>query len=345
MISTDLLHKGEIIHGSLKEIEVIDYLTTIFDNSKKLPITTQDWNIGDERLYINGKEAPCKLAPYTRGHVSGKIGDNILAFPFPDHPFKVKDFFNYALKINAEGIVFYNTKLRRISISNDIVKIPVVFTNVPLKKGDVVEIHADSWLRNTTSYNLEYIAVEGEESILVGAHVDHWLSGYHDNLLSLDVINNLKTFKTNKKGLKFVFFSSEEGPKCCTGSSQYPAKGVSVAIILDALYPNRVVFSATPDLWDLAVNFRLKRIEMPTQYSDNVNFIKQEIPSVVLYNDDLIPYYHSDKDLPTPGDISYVNELTLGLINMIKSLDITKRDDLDKKLKVFGFSERKITLV
>ncbi|MCY0858802.1 MAG: M28 family peptidase [Sulfolobaceae archaeon] len=342
MISIDLLQKGEAIHGSSVEKEILDYLANLFQGSKKLPVNTMEWNITYEKLYINGKEVPCRAMPYTRGHVSGKVGDNILAFPFPDHPFKVKDFFKYSLSVNAEGIIFYGDKLRRVKVSEDIVKVPTVTTTSTLKKGDEVEIHVDSWLRNTTSYNVEYTVNEGEESIVIGAHVDHWLTGFHDNLLALDVINGLKGLKLNRKGLKFVFFSSEEGPKCCTGSSQYPKKGIFASIILDALYPNRVVYSSTPDLWQFANYFRLKRIEMPTRYSDDVSFVEENIPSLTLYNDDLIPFYHSDRDLQMPEDLSYIEELKLALIKMLKALDNVKREELDERLKSFGFSKREL---
>lgn len=82
------------------------------------------------------------------------------------------------------------------------------------------------------------------------------------------MLNSLAEVKNH--GLKVVFFSSEEGPKCCTGSLQYPKDDVFAAIIFDALYPSRVVYSSTPDLWDFAGLFPLKRIEMPTPFSDHL---------------------------------------------------------------------------
>ncbi|BDC17302.1 Zn-dependent exopeptidase M28 [Acidianus sp. HS-5] len=332
MISTELMELGETIHGSQKEKEILEYLeNSLKFQSRRVEVNTKEW-VFNYSVRIGGKEVNSSLAPYTKGHAKGKVGREILAFPFPDHPFKVKDFYTYAIQQGAEGIIFYEEgKTRRIIMPDS--KIPVVF--LPFKPEGEVEINAESYLKDTTSYNLEFTVNEGEDYILLGAHVDHWLSGFHDNLFSIDVaINSLQELKSH--GLKLVFFSSEEGPRCCTGSMQYPKDGVFSAVIFDALYPSRVVYSSTPDLWDFAGLFPLKRIEMPTPFSDSFSFIQKGIPSLVLYNDDLIPYYHSNVDLPDQRDEEYLRMLTASVKSLLSALDKLSRKDLDEKMMKFG---------
>jgi Predicted aminopeptidase, Iap family len=339
MISLDLLKLGEAIHGSEKEKEILSILEKRLKNdNKRIEVKTKEWVINNFSVKLNGKEVTSSLAPYTKGYVKGKVGREILAFPFPDHPFKVKDFYSYALSQGAEGMIFYEEgKIRRI-ITPD-VKIPVIF--LPFKPEGYVEIEAESFLRDSTSYNLEFTIKEGDDYILLGAHVDHWLSGFHDNLFSIDVVLNSLT-EVKNHGLKVVFFSSEEGPKCCTGSLQHPKDDIFTAIILDALYPSRVVYSSTPDLWDFAGLFPLKRIEMPTPFSDHFSFVQKGIPSLVLYNDDLIPYYHSDKDLPNSRDEKFLTEISESVKLLLHELDKLSMKDLNERMSKFG--ERKFVV-
>lgn len=189
-------------------------------------------------------------------------------------------------------------------------------------------------MTDTESRNVEVKVRNGDSYIVLGAHVDHWLTGYHDNLLSVEILAEMKAVLEKiklKHGLKIAFFSSEEGPRCCMGSSQYPMKDVFAIISLDALYPSRVVFSSTPDLWFLSRHFRIKRIEMPTPFSDHFPFVQRGIPGLVLYNDDMIGVYHSNVDLPLQEDVTYKENLKESLVKAILELDSTTEERLYKE--------------
>lgn len=325
MISLELFQLGEIIHGSEKERRVINLLRNRFGGNL-LPVKTKEWIIKNFEFYVNGKPAKASLLPYTFGYVKGIVGREISYFEMPPHPFMVKELYESAVKKGFKGVIFYdNGKQRRITVGRNI---PAVFTEIPLNVGDEIEIVADSYLVDVESYNLEVEMLPGDEYIIIGAHVDHWLTGYHDNLFSIEIIDNLKPNLRNH-GLKYVFFSSEEGPRCCTGSSQYKKNKVFLMISLDALFPDKVVFSATPDLYQFAKFFNIKRIEMPTPFSDHFTFVQEGYPAMVLYNDDLIPWYHSNKDLPIQKDMEYLNDIVSGLNKMLEEVDKLSREELD----------------
>jgi len=242
-----------------------------------------------------------------------------------------------AIEQGAEALIFYeNSSKRRIALGD--ISIPVLMVPQKLEKGTIIEVEAESELKDTVSYNLEVELREGRDDyIVIGAHIDHWLTGYHDNLFSVDILLSLicnEEVMVKNHGMKVVFFSSEEGPRCCTGSFQYPKDNVSIAIVLDALFPNRVVFSATPSLWEFSKYFKLKRIEMPTPFSDHFSFIQHGVPAIVLYNDDLIPYYHSDRDVEFNEDEQYKLSIINGLRKMIEEVDKYTAEGL--KLNKFG---------
>lgn len=347
-LSRGLLQLGEIIHGSDKEKKVIQILKEKF-GGKTLEVKTKEW-VNSLEFYANGEVIEASLLPYTSGEIEGIIGKEIRLFEMPPHPFQVKDLYEESIKEGFRAVIFYDSgKLRRISVGN---KIPAIFTKRRLKDGDKVEINAKSSLVDVSSYNLEVTVNEGEDYVIVGAHIDHWLTGYHDNLFSLDIMERLiSEVKLERHGLKFIFFSSEEGPKCCTGSSQYPKDNTFVMLSLDALFPNRVVFSATPDLFQFSKYFNVKRIEMPTPFSDHFPFVLEGYPGVVLYNDDLIPYYHSDQDLPIKEDIKYLDSLVNSIKRFLKELDKLSKAKLDDefikyaKSKGYEIRERKGSII
>ncbi|WP_069283534.1 MULTISPECIES: M28 family peptidase [Sulfolobaceae] len=342
-LTSKIYRLGEIIHGSEKEKKALKMIkdSLEFDEGisiRQLPVNTKEWAIKFQKLLINNKEVEdFTLFPYSRGSVKGRVGSNILQFSFPNHPFKVKDLYKVAIEQGAEALIFYENSLKRRITLGD-VNIPILMIPQKLEKGTVIEIEAESELKDTISYNLEVELREGKDDyILIGAHIDHWLTGYHDNLFSVDTLLSLiysKEIMVRNHGMKVVFFSSEEGPRCCAGSFQYPKDGVSIAIVLDALFPNRVVFSAIPSLWDFSKYFKLKRIEMPTPFSDHFSFIQHGIPAVVLYNDDLIPYYHSDRDVEFNEDEQYKLSIIGSLRKMLEEVDKHSVDEL--RLNKFG---------
>ncbi|MBB5254558.1 M28 family peptidase [Sulfurisphaera ohwakuensis] len=347
MLSLEFFPLGEIIHGSDKEKFILSELKEKFGGSLHT-IKTKEWVIENFELYVNGKKVNGSLLPYTSGYVKGKVGKEIRYYEMPPHPFMVKDLYDKAVAEGYKGVIFFDQgKLRRISVGS---KIPAVFSEVPLKDGDEVEIYSKSYLRENESYNLEVEAIPGEDYIVIGAHVDHWLSGYHDNLFSLDIIEGLKV-ELKHHGLKFLFFSSEEGPRCCNGSFQHKKDNTFIMISLDALFPNRVVFSATPDLFQFSQFFNVKRIEMPTPFSDHFSYVLEGYPAMVLYNDDLIPWYHSDKDLPLNEDKVYLKEIIQGLRKMLEKTDNVTKEELDKiffdyaKQQGFEIKERKGSII
>ncbi|BFH72410.1 Zn-dependent exopeptidase M28 [Sulfurisphaera javensis] len=347
MLSLELFKLGEIIHGSEKEKKVLEILRQHFGGTLH-QVRTKEWILSHFDFYANGKRVKASLLPYTSGYVKGKVGKNIKYYEMPPHPFMVKDLYDRAIKEGADAVIFYDQgKLRRIAVGT---KIPAIFSSISLKNDDEIEINAESQLVDSISYNLEVEVIPGEDYIIVGAHVDHWLSGYHDNLFSLDIIENIKA-DLKHHGLKFVFFSSEEGPRCCNGSIQYDKKGTFVMISLDALFPSRVVFSATPDLFAFSKFFNLKRIEMPTPYSDHFPFVIEGFPALVLYNDDLIPWYHSDKDLPIEEDKQYLSQLVSSLNKLLRELDKVNKENLDAiffnyaKQQGFDIKERRGSII
>ncbi|BBG22961.1 hypothetical protein IC006_0245 [Sulfuracidifex tepidarius] len=308
---------GEAIHGSEQERKVLEFIESVIPSGKRLPISTKKWEFSSN-VVIGGKEVKATVMPYSKGSAKGRIGREIASFRFPDHPFKVKDLYNVAKENGAEAVIFYEEgRTRRIGVPGDI---PVI--SLPFKPQGDIEIDVKSSLTDITSFIYE-VSFEGEEDeyVVVSAHYDHWLSGFHDNIFSVSTLLSIQP-KAGKRGVKLVFFPSEEGPRCCTGSFQYDVRKVSSAVVLDSLYPMRVVFSSPPEMWDLAMSssIKVKRIEMPTPFSDGWTFLSKGVPSVTLYNDDMIPVYHSDADLPLPEDDMYFSMVSKELNRIISIL-------------------------
>ncbi|MUN29672.1 M28 family peptidase [Sulfuracidifex metallicus] len=315
----ELLKIGEAIHGSQKEKEVLNFIKH-HAKGREIHVNTKEW-IYSCKVTLNGRDVGATLMPYSKGSVKGKIGGNIHAFRFPDHPFKIKDLYAVAKDNGADAVIFYEEgKTRRIGISGDLPALSMSFR----PEGEI-EIDAQSSFKDSQSTIYEVTLQEGDEYVVVSAHYDHWLTGFHDNLFSVAVLLSLKKNLSSikgKRGLKLVFFPSEEGPRCCTGSLQYDVGNVSSAIVLDSLFPKRVVFSSVPELWSLSFESEipLKRIEMPTPFSDGWSFISRGVPAITLYNDDMIPLYHSDADLPVQGDQEYFDLVVKEVTRLVKHL-------------------------
>ncbi|MCQ4345352.1 MAG: M28 family peptidase [Sulfolobaceae archaeon] len=334
------LSLGEAVHGSEKEKAILKLIEESLDREvKRVPVRTKVWEVKEFHVRVNGREVEASLLPYTRGYAEGVAGKDVVLLDMPSHPFEVKPLYEGLMnREDLKAVLIYDSgKLRRIAVGEGK---PSAFVRERVREGDKVEVEADAYLKDAESYNLEVTVQEGESYIVLGAHVDHWLSGYHDNLFSveilLDLLDQLKR-PNLKRGLKVVFFSSEEGPRCCTGSFQHPKEDTHVMISLDALFPSRVVFSATPDLWRYSELFSLKRVEMTTPFSDHFAFVTEGHPGVVLYNDDLIPYYHSDADLPNETDEAFKREMTASLLRFVKALESVSRVELDESF--FRFAE------
>ncbi|EWG07875.1 MAG: peptidase M28 [Candidatus Aramenus sulfurataquae] len=334
-LARELMGLGEAIHGGDVERKILERLSKVFTDAKKVEVKTKFWEIRREEVYLNGERVRGALMPYTSGCVKGKVGKEIKVVRIPSHPFELSQPEGY------EGLVIVDSNLRRISLLKPS---PVAFF-VDREVEGYVELCGEAELRETTSYNLETTLKEGEDYIVVGAHVDHWLTGFHDNLFSVELALSLRP-RLRNHGFKLVFFSSEEGPKCCTGSLQHPKEDTFAMISLDALFPDRVVFSSTPDLWELSSFFKVKRVEMPTPFSDHFPYVMEGHPAMVLYNDDLIPLYHSDADLPVEGDEEYFLKLKASLERAIEFLDSRDREYLDRKFFLYsGLKERKGAIV
>ncbi len=309
---------GEAIHGSEQERKVLEFIESVVPSGRRLPVSTKRWEFSS-KVIIEGREVNATVMPYSKGRAKGRIGREIASFRFPDHPFKVKDLYNVAKENGAEAVIFYDEgKTRRISVPGDI---PAI--SLPFKPQGEAEIDVNSSLNDSTSFIYE-VTFEGkeEEYVAVSAHYDHWLSGFHDNIFSVSTLLSFRP-TTGKRGVKLIFFPSEEGPRCCTGSTQYDVRNISSAVVLDSLYPSRMVFSSPPEMWDLAMNssIKVKRIEMPTPFSDGWTFLSKGVPSITLYNDDMIPVYHSDADLPLPEDELYSSMVSEELNRIVSALE------------------------
>ncbi len=334
-LARELLEMGEAVHGGKVERAILDRLSELFPEARKVEVNTKFWEIRREEVYVNGERVNSALMPYTSGCVKGRTGKEIKVVRMPSHPFDLSQPEGY------EGLLVVDDKLRRISLQRPN---PVAFS-VDREVEGYVEVCGEAELKDTYSHNLEVTLKEGEDYVVVGAHVDHWLTGFHDNLFSVELALSLRP-RLKNHGLKLVFFSSEEGPRCCTGSLQHPKKDTFAMISLDALFPNRVVFSSTPDLWELSSFFRVKRVEMPTPFSDHFPYVMDGFPAMVLYNDDLIPFYHSNKDLPLKEDEEYFLALKNSLERAIEYLDSKDREYLDRKFYLYsGTKERKGAIV
>ncbi len=312
----ELLSLGEAIHGSTKEREVLEFIKSKRPGGKEIPVNTKEWRF-KSRVVLNGVDVRATVMPYSKGVTKGRIGREIMLFRFPDHPFKVKDLYQVAKENGAEAVVFYESgKTRRIGVPGEI---PAI--SLPFKPEGEMEIEVDSTLVDSTSYAYELTYGGGDEYVAVSAHYDHWLTGFHDNIASVALLLSLSPPK-GKRGVKLIFFPSEEGPRCCTGSMSYRVEDVSSALVLDALYPDRVVFSSPPELWGLytVLKTKVKRVEMPTPFSDGWSFLFKGVPSITLYNDDMINVYHSDADLPVQGDEDYFSSVKDDITSILRYL-------------------------
>ncbi|ABP95551.1 MULTISPECIES: M28 family peptidase [Metallosphaera] len=326
-LARQLFNLGEAIHGGPEELKILEKLEELFPDYESIPVNTKFWDVRFSEILANGQNIPSVAMPYTSGCVKGRVGREIGLFPMPSHPFDLK---NLPLSQYEGVIIVEEGKLRRITLPQG--SPPTFFASRNVD--GYVELCSDTRLVEANSRNLEITLREGDSYILLGAHVDHWLSGFHDNILSVQLLVDMKKDleRSNlRHGVKLVFFSSEEGPRCCTGSSQFPVKDAFAVISLDAIYPSRVVFSGTPDLWFLSKHFPLKRVEMPTPFSDHYPFVQRGIPGLVLYNDDMTTVYHSDADVPTPLDPQYLEVLRKSLVEALRELDSTPSDRLDEE--------------
>ncbi|WP_238025325.1 M28 family peptidase [Metallosphaera javensis (ex Hofmann et al. 2022)] len=322
-----IFRMGEAVHGGPVESRIMETLEELFPDSRSIPVNTKFWDVRYTEALVNGERIPSVAMPYTSGCVKGRVGREVGLFSMTPHPFELKD-----LPLSQyEGVIIVEDgKLRRITLPQG--SPPTLFTS--RKVEGFVEFCSDTRLVEVSSRNIEVTVSQGDSFLVLGAHVDHWLTGFHDNILSVQLLVELKRDLERldlKHGVKLVFFSSEEGPRCCTGSSQYPVDDVFAMISLDAIYPSRVVFSGTPDLWFLSRHFPVKRVEMPTPFSDHYPFVQRGIPGLVLYNDDMIGVYHSDADIPTPLDSKYLEVLRKSLVNALRELDSMPTEKLNEE--------------
>ncbi|ARM76819.1 M28 family peptidase [Acidianus manzaensis] len=338
--SKSLLSFGEAIHGGAQEKEILKKIEeSISLPIKRYPVSTKFWNIKREDVYVNGNKIKASLLPYTSGCLKGKVNKQFKKEYMPSHPFDVKG------STDFEGYILVDKRRRRIVMPY---RRPVSFViTEDVKDDDEIELCGEGDLVESSSYNLEVTLSEGRynDYFVIGAHVDHWLTGFHDNLFSISLALSLRP-KVKNHGVKLVFFSSEEGPKCCTGSMQMKKDDTFVAISLDALFPNRVVFSSTPELWSYSSYFKVKRVEMPSPFSDHFSYILEGYPGIVLYNDDLIPYYHTDEDVPVEGDEKFFEDVKKGLEKLIEELDKKTSEELAKEFyKLTGVKYRKGAII
>jgi len=210
------LSLGEAVHGSEREKAILKLIEGSLDREvKRVPVRTKVWEVKEFHVRVNGREVEASLLPYTRGYAEGVAGKDVVLLDMPSHPFEVKPLYEGLMnREDVKAVLIYDSgKLRRIAVGEGK---PSAFVRERVREGDKVEIEADAYLKDAESYNLEVTVQEGEGYIVLGAHVDHWLSGYHDNLFSveilLDLLDQLKRLNL-KRGLKVVFFSSEEGPQ------------------------------------------------------------------------------------------------------------------------------------
>ncbi len=94
-LTSKIYSLGEIIHGSEREKKALRIIKDNLEGKegisiRQLPVNTKEWVIKFQKLLINNRKVEdFTLFPYSRGYAKGKVGNNILQFSFPDHPFKV----------------------------------------------------------------------------------------------------------------------------------------------------------------------------------------------------------------------------------------------------------------
>ncbi|EHP68080.1 MAG: M28 family peptidase [Metallosphaera yellowstonensis] len=324
----ELMKYGEAVHGGPVERTLLEMIAQKFPEHRRVPVNTKFWEVNFSDVFINGERVEHTLMPYTKGCVKGKLGREIMKVKMPEHPFLIK-------RIDPkgyEGVLFFEEgKLRRITLPEGFP--PSAFVSREPEDDAYVEVCGEGRLIDSNSFNVEVTVREGDSYVIVGAHVDHWLTGFHDNLLSVGLLVSLVEELNRmelKRGVKLLFLSSEEGPRCCTGSQQYDERNLHAFISVDAIYPSREVLSATPDLWFLSRQFVTKRVEMPTPFSDHFPFVLKGHPGMAIYNDDMTSVYHSNRDLPVSDDEAYVERLRSSLLNAIRELSEKSREELDR---------------
>jgi Iap family predicted aminopeptidase len=325
---------GEAVHGGPVERALLEKVAQKFPEHRRIPVNTKFWEANFSDVFVNGERMEHTLMPYIKGCVKGKLGREIMKVKMPEHPFLIK-------RIDpkgCEGVLFFEEgKLRRITLPDGFP--PSAFVSREPEDDAYVQICGEGRLVDSSSFNVEVTVREGDSYVVVGAHVDHWLTGFHDNLLSVGLLVSLaEEIKSAdlKRGVKLLFLSSEEGPRCCTGAQQYDDRNLHAFISIDAIYPSREVLSATPDLWFLSSHFVTKRVEMPSPFSDHFPFVLKGHPGMVLYNDDMASVYHSNHDLPVPDDEAYVERLKSSLLKAIQELDKRPREDLDRSFMSYA---------
>jgi len=300
---------GEIVAGDKKEYFVVEKIKGFFEEKKLqtyiYPQKVLYWNQKEIEIECEGKKIEAIAMPYspsidieTAEYKVIKL-NNLLEINKYYRLYKDK-LLIFTLDNYMRKFVLKNGKLLS-HLPQPPPEIPAFYVrekDVQNFKGNC-RFYLKTEFKESTGYTIEAIQpAKSEEKIYVTAHHDHWLSGEHDDLISVSILPELKS---DLYELHLISFTAEESGcffssfSWACGSFYYlknkKIDNVKMAISLDNVTPNARYY-VTPGL----SKYFPKSIQSPSAYTDSYNFLKLGIPTVTI-SDTTYPFYHSEADI------------------------------------------------
>jgi len=349
----------DLVGGSDMEYELLNYVLSLIDNPRLTyelqPIVVLHWRDIYSRVEAGGRDfralsVPLTLGGYVEGPLTEDPGDvegKVLLTDFPEDMDDAKYIYIDSTSRGAQGVIFrdrYPGVVRRIVITGGrdytwrrgpAPTIPALAVSREVgdelrRLGGTVRMTSEVETRLSTGYNL-IVELQGDSNdvVILGAHHDHWLSGYSDDCLGLGV--GLVVLKgligtELRRGLRFISFTAEEigDPGFATlywayGSRRYvegldDLEHVFMMIDVDVVGRQFVLHTTSDISAQLKVNAQW---ELPKPYFDSLNFEMMGIPSITLSSLDAYwDVYHTDRDQEDSARPEYV-ESALGTIEAL----------------------------
>gem|GEM_PF-702596 len=314
----------DLVAGSPEEREFLQWLITALDAPgvwfHLSPVEVLYWRDVGTRLEVGGAELRGLAMPYSRGAVvegrlvpvDGDVEGNIAVAEFPQDLDDAKYVVIDAARRGAAAVIFTGSPPRRVVVTSELgfkldsAPPPVPVASIEGVKGLLGErgrLEVNVQTRVTYSYSL--IAFNSfENTPMVSAHWDHWLSGATDNCAGVEAaVVAFSELVAEDVPIALGLFTAEEGvaPHVPSfywswGSYNYLRRWRPTFLVnIDVVGVGTPRIYAPPYLHGQLE--RLGPVENQQAYFDSVHYERWGLPSVTISSLwDTWDVYHSPLD-------------------------------------------------
>ncbi|MEM1509435.1 MAG: M28 family peptidase [Thermofilaceae archaeon] len=349
---SEITAHGEAPPGTRAEQALSTWLAEEFENlglsAEVQRFTCVSWLEKEVELLVDAKHVQAIAMPNSpSGYIEGELvhagvgsrlnlskvqGKIALTGMIPEDPDFIASQYTMLVEAGALGVVFYDFAadvLRRIVINYwpshlEGPNVPAPIPAVTIKRESALSFLDDRVHYAQLSVKTEYvkdaessnvIVVNGEPSVLLTAHYDHWLSGAADDAVGVALLLLLADEMAYQRDIGFMAFGAEEygAPGYSAwywswGSRKYvefaekqgELNDIVAVVNLDLPVRKPLIISASGPEYRDAVKELLgpgKVYELDSAYFDSFSFSRIGVPALTIHSMwNYIDYYHSDKD-------------------------------------------------